>query len=258
MSDRSPTFAAGRRAVAATPPAPTPVPEAASLLNATAAGQHDDALVRLVAGHLVSDAESKLWADARFVAWWAEEQRARARAVPDEAYLADGLALRARVQARRLGIVRHEARPSLRLADVVAAPGQVFDEAARVHATPVVDLAVAAGVGRELWDEPVETWLELPAGLPAGRYLALRINGDSMEPAMATGDLALVALGTQPKAGLAVVARHPEDGYVCKRVRRVRGATIELESLAPDRPIITLPRDDELVLGVVVAVWAGW
>jgi SOS-response transcriptional repressor LexA len=254
MSDRSRTFE-DRRDEAATQPTRASHLEAAPLLDATAAGQHDDALVRLVAGHLVSDAESKLWADARFVAWWAEEQGARACAVPDDVYLADGLALRARVQARRLGIVRHEARAPVRRADVVAPPGQVFDEAARMHATPVVDLAVAAGVGRELWDEPVETWLELPADLPAGRYLALRINGDSMEPAMSTGDLVLVALGTQPKAGVAVVARHPEDGYVCKRVRRVRGATIELESLAPDRPVITLPRNDELVLGIVVAVW---
>jgi hypothetical protein len=53
------------------------------------------------------------------------------------------------------------------------------------------------------------------------------------------------------------VARHPEDGYICKRVRRVRGATIELESLAPGRPVITLPRRDELVLGTVVAAWSG-
>jgi SOS-response transcriptional repressor LexA len=231
------------------------------LLDALAAGAHDDTLVRLGAAHLLADAEAKAWGDARFMAWWAEEQRAgadaSARHVTDAHFLAAGAALRSRVHARRLGIACYQGSPRLRRATIVAPPSRVIDDAARVHATPVVDLGVAAGVGRELWDEPAEMWLELPDGLPAGRYLAVRIDGDSMEPAMSTGDTVLVGLGLPPKTGAAVVARHPDDGYVCKRVRRLRAATIELESLAPDRPLITLPRRDDLVLGVVVAVWRG-
>ena len=233
------------------------------LLDAIAAGRHDDALVRQVADHLAQDAESVLWSDARFVAWWGEEMRARAAAEArrrsDAAFLAAGRALQARVTARRLGVaVRHEP-PPLRPAAVVTVPGRSIDEAADVGATPWVDLAVAAGVGRELWDEPGDTWLELPADVRARRwgerFLALRIAGDSMAPALDTGDTVLVALGATPRMGAAVVARHPDDGYVCKRVRRVRAATLELESLAPGRPVITLPRNAELVLGIVVAAW---
>jgi len=225
-------------------------------LDALAAGAHDGALVRLAAGHLLSDAESRLWDDPRFVAWWAQERCADAARVSDDDALVTGLALRARAHARRLGVARFDVPARLRAAAIVAPPTQAIDDAARAGATPVVDLAVAAGVGRELWDEPAETWLELPEGFPSGgRHLAVRVAGDSMEPAMSTGDLVLVALGTRPRAGAAVVARHPEDGYVCKRVRRVRATTIELESLAPNRPLITLPRRDALILGTVVAVW---
>jgi phage repressor protein C with HTH and peptisase S24 domain len=76
-----------------------------------------------------------------------------------------------------------------------------------------------------------------------------------MEPLMHTGDTVLVALGRPLHAGAVVVARHPEDGYVCKRVKRLRASTVELESLAPGRPLIKLPRDESLVVGQVVAVW---
>jgi phage repressor protein C with HTH and peptisase S24 domain len=122
-----------------------------------------------------------------------------------------------------------------------------------------VALAAAAGVGREMWDAPVDRWVELPPGTPRGRYLALRIAGDSMEPVMHSGDTVLVALGRPLRAGAVVVARHPDDGYVCKRVRGFRGRgrreVAELESLAPGRPLIALPRDERLVVGQVVAVW---
>ena len=74
---------------------------------------------------------------------------------------------------------------------------------------------------------------------------------------MRTGDTVLVQLGGEPRAGVAVVARHPEDGYVCKRVRRLRPAAIELESLAAGRPLIVLPRAEAIVLGTVVAAWRG-
>jgi phage repressor protein C with HTH and peptisase S24 domain len=122
-----------------------------------------------------------------------------------------------------------------------------------------VDLAVAAGVGRELWDEPAEAWLALAPSLgvepPPGRYLALRVAGDSMEPVMHTGDTVLVALGRPLRPGAVVVARRPEEGYVCKRVRALRPRVAELESLAPGREVIRIPRDDQLVVGQVVAVW---
>jgi phage repressor protein C with HTH and peptisase S24 domain len=78
-----------------------------------------------------------------------------------------------------------------------------------------------------------------------------------MEPVMHTGDTVLVALGRPLRAGAVVVARRPDDGYVCKRVRRLTPRGAELESLAPGRPVIRLPRDERLVVGQVVAVWCS-
>jgi phage repressor protein C with HTH and peptisase S24 domain len=54
-----------------------------------------------------------------------------------------------------------------------------------------------------------------------------------------------------------IVARHPDDGYVCKRVRRIGRASIELESLAPGRPAIFIPRDARLIVGTVMLVWCS-
>jgi phage repressor protein C with HTH and peptisase S24 domain len=119
----------------------------------------------------------------------------------------------------------------------------------------VVELGIAAGVGRELWDEPVQSWVELPPDVPPGKYVALKIVGESMAPLMHTGDTVLVRIGADVKRDTVVVARHPEDGYVCKRVSRVRRDAIELSSLDPGRPIITIPRDPSLMVGTVVLVW---
>jgi phage repressor protein C with HTH and peptisase S24 domain len=119
----------------------------------------------------------------------------------------------------------------------------------------VIELSVAAGVGRELWDEPVESWLEVPADTPAGQYLALKVAGESMAPLMHTGDTVLVRIGADVECDTVVVARHPDDGYVCKRVSRVRKRGIELASLEAGRPLITIPRDPALVVGTVLLVW---
>jgi phage repressor protein C with HTH and peptisase S24 domain len=116
-------------------------------------------------------------------------------------------------------------------------------------------LAVAAGLGRDLWDELCDTWIELPDNVPSGRYIALQVSGDSMAPLMHTGDTILVRLGVPLRKDAVIVARHPEDGYVCKVVQRIRSATIELASIDPTRPPVIIPRDDRLIVGMVVLVW---
>jgi phage repressor protein C with HTH and peptisase S24 domain len=161
----------------------------------------------------------------------------------------------ARVWARELGIGRAASPPPLRGPSVAGNPRDVLRPANAAHAAPVVELGVAAGVGRELWDEPVESWLELPAELPAGEYLAVKVAGESMAPLMHTGDTVLVRLGTEVDRDTVVVARHPDDGYVCKRVGRIRGDAIELTSLEAGRPPITIPRDPRFILGTVLMVW---
>jgi phage repressor protein C with HTH and peptisase S24 domain len=125
---------------------------------------------------------------------------------------------------------------------------------------PVVELGVAAGPGRELWDEPAARWIELPDELPASRYVALRVVGTSMAPMLRSGDVVLVradARGREPRAGRVVVARHPDDGYLCKRVEAVGPRRLVLASLEPGHAPVELPRDPSLVVGTVVAAWPG-
>jgi SOS-response transcriptional repressor LexA len=127
--------------------------------------------------------------------------------------------------------------------------------AVRERTTPWWDLAVAAGSGRELWDELPAAFIELPDDVEDGQYVALTVAGDSMAPLLHTGDTILVRLGRELTPDQVVVARHPEQGYVVKRVGRMRASHVELASLNPDYPTLTIPRDPALVLGTVVLRW---
>ncbi|HYD54276.1 MAG TPA: S24 family peptidase [Gemmatimonadaceae bacterium] len=215
--------------------------------TAWAARPDPESLAREVGRAVLGEADGPAWRDERFVEWLAREERARrgAEASTDADARARGEALLARAQARRLRVGCVDLPPTLHDAPLPSARRVV----------PVVSLGVAAGDGRELWDEPPQHWLALPDVVPAGDYLAFRIVGDSMTPLMHTDDTVLVQRGARVDRDTIVVARHPDDGYVCKRVHRVRRATIELASLAPDRPLITIPRDARLILGTVLMVW---
>jgi len=204
-------------------------------------------LARAVGRALLRDASCAAWHDERFVDWLARETRARTPEPPssDAAAHARGAAALARAQARQLRVGRVEAPPELHDAELPVAR----------RLAPVVALGIAAGDGRELWDEPPQRWVALPDLVPAGDYLAFRIVGESMAPLMHTDDTVLVQRGARLERDTVIVARHPDDGYVCKRVHRVRRSTIELASLAPGRPTITIPRDARLVLGTVLMVW---
>ena len=169
--------------------------------------------------------------------------------------LARARALRAHVEARRAGILRLHARPRVLAAPVPLAPGRALADATAEGAAPLLDLAAAAGPGRALWDQPCTDWVALPPGVPRGRYVALSIHGDSMTPLLASGDTVLVRLDPEPRRGAVIVARHPEDGYLCKRVGALTARRVVLESLAPDHPPRTIPRDPALVLGPVVCAW---
>jgi len=197
---------------------------------------------------LLSDPDHPSWRDARFLDWVAADAREEARhrgRRSREAVRGRGEAALARAQARRLQVAQG-GRPPLLLWDIAQRMGR---------RAPVVELGIAAGVGRELWDEPAEAWVELPNDAPSGEYVALRIVGDSMSPLMHTGDTVLVKRGSEVRRDTVIVARHPDDGYVCKRVSRVRRTSIELASLAPGLPPIAIPRDARLVVGTVMLVW---
>lgn len=167
--------------------------------------------------------------------------------------LADAVATRARL---RLVSGMPDAVPARRTPAGTAARQAPRDAAGARHA-PWVDLGVAAGVGRELWDEPCEQRVRLPDDLPRGRFVALTVAGDSMEPLLHAGDVVLTQLGAPPRRDAIVVARRADHGYVVKRVGEIAEREIELLSLNPEYPPVRVPREAGVVVGTVVMRWCA-
>jgi len=219
-----------------------------------------DALAEAL-GRTYSRMRDEVWTDEAFLTWLAIESRARGGRRARSAYnasamLASGRALRTRVLARQSGVGVVQGAPRLIAALRVDVPQRVMEEARAVGAVPCVDLAAAAGAGRELWDEPAEEWLVPAAGAPRLRALAMRIRGESMEPLLHDGDTVLVELTPALARGRIIVARHPDDGYVCKRVERLGRRDVLLASLNRACDDVTIPRNERLVVGTVRAVWS--
>jgi phage repressor protein C with HTH and peptisase S24 domain len=99
--------------------------------------------------------------------------------------------------------------------------------------------------------------VELPEAFPSGRYVALTVAGESMEPLLHSGDTILVRLGTEATRGAIVVARHPENGYIVKRVASLQPRAIQLASLNASYPTVKLPRRGDLIVGTVVLRWCA-
>ena len=211
-------------------------------------------LAELLGRELTRDPDHPLWRDERFLTWFGAESREedeRAHRLSDREFRRRGEEFMARAQARKLGVAREPAVAALRR----SATDLSRPRAVREGPVPIVELGIAAGVGRELWDEPVSSWVEIPPNMPAGEYVALRIIGESMAPLMHTGDTVLVRVGSDVRRDTVIVARHPDDGYVCKRVSRIGRDTIELSSLEHGRPRIVIPRDPSNIVGTVILVW---
>jgi len=210
----------------------------------------------------------------RFFEWLAREARLRQSGAERreteraahafaERILQRRAAERTAERTRRTGAARSPATGRLRLvnepppyrylaADHVPPP---FGSARDGAPAPAWDLSVAAGVGRELWDEPPAGCVAVPNDLGDGRYVALAVAGDSMEPLMHTGDTILIRLGAELAPDDVVVARHPDRGHVVKRVGRVDAMRIELTSLNPAYEPLEIPNDAALILGTVVLRW---
>jgi len=118
---------------------------------------------------------------------------------------------------------------------------------------PLLDLAVAAGQGRELWDGEPEAWIQVPKELPDARYVALRIAGHSMFPLLEQRDVILLQLDAFPKEGDLTVAYRPDEGYVVKCVGKILAREVELQSLNPEYEDFRVPKDSRHILGTVVA-----
>jgi phage repressor protein C with HTH and peptisase S24 domain len=140
-----------------------------------------------------------------------------------------------------------------RAASIRATLAHSVPAASRERCATILDLAVAAGGGRELWDEPCDRWLELPEEIPSGRYVAVRVAGDSMSPLLGPREVILIALDASPRIDDLVVARLPDQSHVVKRVASLKGSTIELASFNPEYESIFVARDPSPVVGTVIA-----
>ena len=218
-----------------------------------------EALVCEIGRELLADPGASAWMDERFEAWLLEKLEAdpssNKRNRDDSELERLGTALLTRIAARRRGVRRLHVRPTDLDPVLIATPLRAVDEARAHSAAPVIALAVAAGTGREIWDEPVRRWVRIPPEVPDGRHVAFPIAGDSLSPLVHSGDQVLVQLDTEPQVGCVVVARHPDDGYVCKVVTRIRTRSFELGLLDPSRAPISIPRDSRFLVGTVVVVW---
>ena len=216
-----------------------------------------DELMRLVGAEVARRDEDLALQSEAMLAWVAQDLRAgasgaeRARDERD----AEEFARRA---LSRLAIRRAEQRLPRRALRRRAAPlaatvTQSLGAALEQRCAVLLELAAAAGSGRELWDEPCENWVELPSDLPSARYLAMRVDGDSMEPVLGARDVILVQLDATPAVDDLVVARRPEEGFVVKRVASLTPKRIELASFNEAYEPVTVRRDPTTVLGTVIA-----
>ena len=209
-------------------------------------------------GREVELSDSELaYQDERFLFWLANDLRAgldREQRSTDE---------REAIEFARRAVTRLQ----IRLAEKRLPRRQLRERAATLNATlahsipaanrercaTILDLAVAAGSGRELWDEPCDRWLELPDDVPSGRYVALRVAGDSMAPVLGPREVILVQLDASPRVDDLVIARLPDHSHVVKRVASMKGSKMELASFNPEYESIYLARDPSPVVGTVIA-----
>ena len=191
--------------------------------------------------------------------WYARELRNtmtvsdRARLTAGGVAFAEDFARRQSLAATGVGRINEPPR-SFRAPDCESI-AELVSLGTKARHAPRADLAVAAGEGRELWEEPCSEWIALPDDVPSGRYLALTAHGKSMEPLLHSGDVFLLRLGSELERGTVVVVRHPDNGYVVKRVGTVGALHVELTSLNPNFRPVRVPRDPSLVLGTVILRW---
>lgn len=224
-----------------------------------------DAILRLVCDWAFDELLPDDPANVPFFEWFAKEARARqtpAERAETERHareFAKRMAKRwAREIAKTANVEDVRDDPPRRIAPAETSTAQALEAARAERRAPYLDLAVAAGEGRELWDELCTEWIDLPEGLPPGRHLALRVSGASMTPLLHDGDTILVRVAEPAEAhepGRVVVARRPESGYVVKKLGRVSARSLELVSLNAGFPPIRVPRRMGTILGIVVLRW---
>ncbi|HET9636779.1 MAG TPA: S24 family peptidase [Gemmatimonadaceae bacterium] len=215
----------------------------------------EDAIARLLGEHMLTD-PVKFPLDERVAAWAALQ--AASRQTRDERTETEKEAtnwatrIRYRMIAQRLEHRLPVSALTPHRALVRGRTSMVRKAAHEIRQIPLVETAVAAGEGSDLLDEVSETWVELPAKIPRGDYIAVPVVGDSMEPLLHKRDVVLVKLGSDVARDTVIVARK-NDGYVVKYVSKLSEREIELSSLESSYPPFTVPRLESRVVGTVIA-----
>ncbi len=219
--------------------------------------EHDpsDALIDLVGKRVVPALGSR-----RFWDWYTRACRAGQTADERRETESGVTAFLDRVGARLATLdaplVRVAGAAPRHAALIVGPVSQVLTPALASGAAPLVEAGVAAGAGRELWDEVTDAWVAVPNDLPARRYVAMRVSGDSMTPLLHSDDVVLIDLdNNDTTAGSIIVARNNDDGYVVKQVTATDGFDIVLGSLNPAYAPMRITSSSGVVLGRVVLRW---
>ena len=216
-----------------------------------------DRLIELAARAQLNRGDSVFYSNERFIEWLGRDLRERSELNSDAGLALDRIAQRvhSRLLGVRLGVADGGRCPPIEPAPAATSAEALLTSAARARRAPQWDLSVAAGVGRELWEEPCEGLIQVPAELPSARYMAIRVSGDSMMPLVHAGDLLLVKLGRDIARDTVIVIQTPDEGYVVKQVGTLTRRRIELRSLNGSYDPIEIPREPARVLGTVVMRW---
>jgi phage repressor protein C with HTH and peptisase S24 domain len=99
------------------------------------------------------------------------------------------------------------------------------------------------------WDE-----IALPGATDA-RAFALEISGRSMEPIYREGDRVLLSPAEKPRRGDRVAVRTVSGEVLVKQLGREGAQKVELLSLNPDYPPVTMPRSE--VVWMYRILWAS-
>jgi Peptidase S24-like len=214
-----------------------------------------DALIELVGKRVVPSAASR-----RFWDWYTRACR-DGQPVDERRRTDGGVAafldrVTTRLTALDAPLVRVDGAAPRQAAAIIGSVSQVLAPARALGAAPFVEAGVAAGAGRELWDEVTDAWIAVPSELPERRYLAMRVSGDSMTPLLHSDDVVLIDLdNVETTTGSIVVARNNDDGYVVKQVTANDAFDIVLGSLNPIYAPMRIAATSGVVLGRVVLRW---
>lgn len=216
-----------------------------------------NALLRIIEQALDEDPTSAVYTDPLLAGWLVRD--ACLAQTPAER---EATRERARAFARRMAPVLAGARaeqriprsaPRFQQGSAAVLPRTAVADAAAQGCAPRFNLSAAAGAGRELWDEPCDTWIKLPDGLPPSEYVAIGVSGDSMRPFVSTGDTILVRLGGSVELNDVALVRLPGDEYVVKCIDRISSGKVRLLSFNPEYEPVWVRREPGTIVGTVVA-----